>query len=91
MRVPGNGLANAHGLYQFVLVRVLAAQVMLGLDGSGVPPGVNGFRTRVVRAIPSPPGEAVVTFGVTLGNGFPVCAANVKLDAQPPRSASSHA
>ena len=84
---PGSGLANAQGLYQFVLFLVLVGQeVKVGLEGSGVPPGAKGSRVMIALA---PPPAAVLTFGET-ENGVPDCAANVRLVDHPPTISSAH-
>src|ERR1700733_2761257 len=85
IRLPSSGLAKAHGLYQFAFVRVLAAHVTFGLDGSGEPPAPNGSRTGIARAEPF---AGVLLFGETV-NGVPVCAAKVRLDDQPPTVSST--
>jgi len=43
IRLPGNGLAKAQGLYQCSLVLVVVAQVVPGLEGSGLPPNAKGL------------------------------------------------
>ena len=84
---PGSGLANAQGLYQFVLFLVLVGQeVNVGLEGSGVPPGAKGSRVMIALA---PPPAAVLTFGET-EKGVPDCTANVRLVDHPPTSSSAH-
>src|ERR1035438_39814 len=62
IEVPAGGLAKAQGLYQLILLRVLGAQVMVGLEGSGVPPGEKGLRTGIARAVP-PAGPLVCCVG----------------------------
>src|SRR3984885_11545570 len=84
-KLPGSGLAKAHGLYQSPFVRVFGAPVTFGLDGSGEPPAPNGSRTGIARAEPF---AAALIFGETV-KGVPVCAAKVRLDDQPPTVSST--
>lgn len=84
--VPGTGSAKAQGLYQLVLLRVLEAQVTVGLEGSGDPPGEKGSRTGIALAVP-PAGPLLL--GVTV-NGVPVWATKVKLVDQPPTARSAN-
>src|ERR1017187_10861388 len=77
IEVPAGGLAKAQGLYQLILLRVLGAQVMVGLEGSGIPPGEKGLRTGIARAVP-PAGPLLL--GVTV-KGIPVWATKVKMVA----------
>ena len=66
--------ANAQGLYQLVLFLALRT-CDPRIFGSGVPPGANGFRTRIAYAVPpfgpAPP-KSVFTESVFTENGNPV-------------------
>src|SRR5579859_4048781 len=84
IRLPGNGLAKAQGLYQFSLVLVFAAHVTPGLVRSEVPPALKGSPIRIARA---PPPAAVLISGLTV-NGVPVCATKVRLVDHPPTARS---
>src|SRR5882762_4698941 len=86
IRLPANGFANAHGLYQLSLVLVFVAQVIPGLEGSGDPPGAKG--SPIMIALAWPP-AAVLMFGETV-KGVPDCAAKVRLVDQPPTARSAH-
>src|ERR1700744_1725550 len=85
MRLPSNGLRNAHGSYQLALVLVLTAQLTPGLKESRVPPPPSGSSVGIARALPL---AAVLLLGETV-NGVPLCAAKVRLDDQPPTVSSA--
>src|ERR1039458_10099236 len=85
IEVPADGLATAQGLYQLILLRVLGAHVMVGLEGSGLPPGEKGLRTGIARAVP-PAGPLLL--GVTV-NGIPLWGTKGKLVGQAPPARSA--
>src|SRR5580698_1069332 len=85
---PLIGLSKAHGLYQCVLLCVVAAQVVCGLVGFGVPPVANGCPARIACVDCCPLGVLIVD--VPTVKGRPVCAMKVRSLFQPPIISSSH-
>jgi hypothetical protein len=69
IKLPGNGLAKAQGLYQFAFVLVWVGQLIVGFVLLGVPPGENGLRISIALALPP---FAVLILAGPIENGVPV-------------------